>query len=95
MVDKSLYGLKPSGDRWHEALVHILMKMKLKSSKIDSDLWMQDCGSYYEYLAVFYVNDLIILSKDPLSIIKESKQLGGYTLKMIGEQETLFSGERG
>ena len=37
--------------------------------KIEPDIWMRDCRTYYEYAAV-YVDDLLIASKDPESIAK-------------------------
>ena len=92
VIDKSLYGLQTSASRWYEALADILLRMKFKLSKVDADLWMKDCGSYYEYLAV-YVDDLIIVSKDPFMIIRELKQLGGYTLKGVGEPEYQLGGD--
>ena len=58
--------------------------MKFKPSKADSDLWMKDCVSHYEYPAV-YVNNSIVVSKDPLSITKKLKQLRRDTLKGVGE----------
>ena len=92
MIDKSLYGLKTSTARWHETLVDIILKMKFELSKVDADLWMKDCGSLNEYLAV-YVDDRIIVSNDPLSITIEFKQLGGYTLKGVGEPEYYLRGD--
>ena len=53
---------------------------------------MKDFGSHYEYLAV-YLDDLIIVSKDPFSIIKELKQLGCHTLKGVGELVYYLGGD--
>jgi len=47
---------------------------------------MRDRGDYYEYIAVM-VDDLLIFSKEPLSIIEALQKLWGYTLKGVGTPE--------
>jgi len=69
MIRKALYGLKSSGLRWHERLSDALREMGFIPSKAERDIWMRDCGDHYEYI-VMYVDDLLIASKDPSSIIK-------------------------
>jgi len=44
-------------------------------SKAEHDIWMCDCGDHYEYIAV-YVDDLLIASKDPSSIINTLSDKG-------------------
>ena len=56
--------------------------MGFKSSKCDPDLWIKDMGSHYEYIAT-YIDDLLIASKDPQSLIKELELT--YTLKGVGD----------
>ena len=36
--------------------------------KMEPDIWLKDCGTHYEYIAV-YVDDLLIASKEPQSVI--------------------------
>ena len=36
--------------------------------KMEPDIWLKDCGTHYEHIAV-YVDDLLIASKDPQSVI--------------------------
>ena len=74
MIDKSLYGLKTSAARLLEALVDVLLKMKFKPSKEDSELWLKDFGSHHKYLVV-YVDDLIIVGK---AIVKNVHQTIGF-----------------
>ena len=52
-IHKSLYGLKSSAARFHEHLSVKLKTLGFYPSKADSDLWMKDCGSHYEYIACF------------------------------------------
>ena len=50
-------------------------------SKAENDIWMRDCGDHYEYIAV-YVDDLLIVSKNPQGIIDELT--GKYAFKLKG-----------
>ena len=90
IVYKSLYGLKTSAARWHEALADTLVSLGFKTSKADNDLWMRDCGDHYEYIAT-YVDDLLIIGKDPMAIIQALKKL--YPLKGVGSPEYYLGGD--
>ena len=68
IIQKALYGLKSSGKCWHDRLHDVLLDMGFFPSKAEEDIWMRDCGDHYEYIAV-YVDDLMIASKDPKSIV--------------------------
>lgn len=59
-------------------------------TKADSDFWMKDCGSRYEYMA-HYVDDLLIFSKDPMKIMDELKE--DYALKSVGVPEYFLGGD--
>ena len=52
-------GLKSSGRRWHDRLHDALKRMGFEPTKAEEDIWIQDAGDHYEYIAV-YVNDLLI-----------------------------------
>jgi len=52
-------------------------------SKAARDIWMHDCGDHYEYIAV-YIDDLLIASKDPSSIIKPLSDEHKFKLKGTG-----------
>ena len=83
-IDKSLYGIKTSADRWHKALANVLRKLGFIPSKADSDLWIKYCSIHYEYL-VIYVDDSIIVSNRTPELVKELNSLEGYTLKEVGK----------
>ena len=70
---KALYKLKSSAARFHEHLSAKLVKMGYRPSKADPDLWMKDCDTHYEYI-VWYVDDVIVFSKDPMKIMKELEE---------------------
>jgi len=91
IIDKAQYGLKTSAARWHE-VANVLLKMKFKPSKADMDLWMREKEGEYEYIAV-YVDDLIVASRDPMSVIEEVKTIGNFQLKGVGEPEYYLGGD--
>jgi len=61
--------------------------MDFTPSKAKRDIWMCDCGDHYECITL-HVDDLLIASKDPSSIIKaladEHKFKSPFTLAVIG-----------
>jgi hypothetical protein len=89
IVDKGLYGLRSSSARFHEHLAAKLRLMNYVPSKADSDLWMKDMGTHYEYIAT-YVDDILAFGKDPMSTITELKK--HCILKGVGEPEYLLGG---
>ena len=68
IIVKAIYGLKSSGLRWHERFADVLRSMGFFPSFAKPDIWMRNKGDHYEYIAV-YVDDLLIVSKDPKIII--------------------------
>jgi len=53
------------------------------TSHCKKDIWVRNKGDHYEYIAV-YVDDLMIASKDPDSIIKMLIEM--YQFKLKGTQ---------
>ena len=90
IIYKSLYGLRTSSARFHEHCAEKLRQLGFKPSKFDCDFWYKDVGSHYEYLATF-VDDLLVWSKDPMSIIQELKET--YILKGVGVPEYYLGGD--
>ena len=52
--------------------------------KAENDVWMKDCGDHYEYIAV-YVDDLLIVSKNPQDIVDQLTKTHKFKLKGTGE----------
>ena len=78
-ITKALYGLKSSALMWRNHLADVLgNKLKFRSSLLNPDLWYKEMIStegveYYAYILV-YVDDILILDKDPerfMQILKE------------------------
>ena len=90
LIDKGLYGLQSSAARFHDKLASSLRKMNFKPCKADYDLWIRDKGDHYEYLAV-YVDDLLVFSRDPMSIIETIRN--EYDLKGVGIPEYYLGGD--
>ena len=59
LIHKALYGLRSSGQRWHERFADIMRSIGFFPSLADSDIWMRRNDNIYEYVAV-YVDDLAI-----------------------------------
>jgi Reverse transcriptase (RNA-dependent DNA polymerase) len=89
VIDKGLYGLRSSSARFHEHLSTKLRNMGYTPSKADSDFWIKDVGTHYEYIAR-YVDDLLVFSKDPMAVMEIIKQ--DYLLKGVGVPEYYLGG---
>lgn len=81
--------MKTSEARWYEGFADILVKIGFSPSLADDDLRIRDCGTHHEYMTV-YVDDLIIVSKDPMKITEELKTIGGYNLKGVGIPDIIW-----
>lgn len=90
IVQKGLYGLKSSAARFHEHLSKKLRKLGFAPSAPDANLWMRDCGDHFEYIAT-YVDDLLVMSRDPIKIIDQLKK--EYILKGVGTPEYYLGGD--
>jgi hypothetical protein len=89
IIDKGLYGLRSSSARFHEHLSAKLRSMGYRPSKADSDFWIKDCGTHYEYIAT-YVDDVLAFGKNPMATIDELKN--DYILKGVGRPEYYLGG---
>ena len=90
VIYKSLNGLKSSAVCFHEHLSTRLRMLDFSPSKADPDLWMKDCGSHYKYI-VRYVDDVIAVSKDPMSIMKQLEET--YVMKGISILDYYLGGD--
>eukprot|EP00957_Ditylum_brightwellii_P103052 7853363-Ditylum_brightwellii.AAC.2 len=81
IIKKALYGLIGLCVQFHWYLCVELDRIGFKPSKADPDLWMRPAGDYYEYVAK-YIDDILIVSKDPMSILDLLKKpVGPYGFK--------------
>jgi len=91
LIDKSLYGLKTSGARFHEHLSEKLRQLGYVPTKADPDLWMiKHPDGHYEYVAR-YVDDVIAFGKDPMKLMKELKDT--YVMKGVGKPRYYLGGD--
>ena len=84
IVRKSLYGLKTSCARWSEHLADTLRSLDWVPSKAHNDVWMKDCGTHYEYVAI-YSDDVICASRNPEEFFKRLQTR--YAMKGVGAPE--------
>ena len=90
IISKALFGLKSSSAQFHEHLSKTLRSLGFKPSKSDYDLWFREADNHYEYLAR-YVDDVIVFSKDPLSVIQKLKIT--YMMKDVGRPQYYLGGD--
>jgi len=86
IMSKAPCGLHSSGLRWSERLADVLREMGFFTSKCEKDIWMRDKGDHCECIAVC-VDDLLIASKDPDSIVKMLMETHQFKLKGTGPTE--------
>ena len=94
LIVKSLYGLTTPAARWHEELSQTLRAMGFEPTKADSDLWIKDCGTHYEYTCT-WVDDVIVSSKNPSALSDEFIIRAKYILKGIGAPRYYLGGDYG
>ena len=93
VVHKALYGLLGSCAQFHTHLSKNLLKLGFKPSYADSNIWMKEKEDHYEYIGV-YIDDLVVVSKDPMSILNMLKKpVGPYELKGVGTPEYYLGGD--
>ena len=64
--------------------------MGFKPSKADPDMWYRDKHDHYEYIAT-YVDDLLVVSRDPQSVMKALEEQ--YVLKGVGIPENYLGAD--
>jgi len=74
IICRALYGLKSSGAAWQSFFAGTLNDLNFISSLADPDIWMQPPNKpvgtpYYDYIFV-YVDDLLVISHSPITILK-------------------------
>ena len=61
---------------------------------MDPDLWMHPTSSCYEYVCV-YVDDLLVVMKEPETFFQNLSKRHGYMLKGVGDPEYHLGGNFG
>ena len=71
IIHKALYGLQSSACRWHAHLADTLHSMGFTPSRFNHDVWLKGRGDNkgYDYICT-YVDDFMIMAKDPDQYIK-------------------------
>ena len=83
VIEKALYGLCSSGLRFHEHLSKVLQGFDFICSHVGPDVWMRDAGNAWEYIMV-YIDDIIVVIKDPKSFFDELQDPDKVGFKMKG-----------
>lgn len=83
IVRKALYGLRRSGQCWHNKLADCLLNEGFKPCKAEPDIWMRPAGDHYEYIAV-YVDDIAFVMESPNEFIDVLQDKYKFKLKGSG-----------
>ena len=65
-----------------------------KPIKINPDLWLRLAGNCYEYICV-YINDLLVIMKEPQKFFNNLKTKYKYKLKGVGDPQYHVGGDFG
>ena len=84
LIDRALYGLRTSGQRWHDRFAECMRKEGFFPCIAEPDIWMKAPGDIYEYVAV-YVDDLAFVTCDPETFVKCLKEKYNFKLKRTEE----------
>jgi hypothetical protein len=57
--------------------------MGFTPSKAEADIWMQENNGFYEFIAV-YVDDLLIVARNPNSIVQALQEKHKFKLRGVG-----------
>ncbi len=95
IIVKALYGLRSSGARFHDKFADTLRDLGFKPCKADTDVWMKDCGSHYEYVCC-YVDDIMAVMKDAHKVYEVlQSEPYNYKLKGVGIPDYYLGGNFG
>ena len=88
IISRALYGLKSSGAAYRAHFATTLIEMGFTSCMADPDVWMRPARkangfTYYEYILT-YVDDCLVVSHDPKSIVDTLQNEYKYRLKDVG-----------
>jgi hypothetical protein len=84
-VEKALYGLPTSANRWHAHLADSLRGLGFVPTRYDADIWIRPNAKnkdLYDYVGS-HTDDLMVVSSDPKEIMDQLQKI--YTIKKIQE----------
>ena len=82
-VEKALYGLPTSANRWHAMLSDTLRSMGFKPTRYDSDVWYRPDGNHhYEYIGT-HTDDILCVGREPRGSMEKLRDR--FTIKKIEE----------
>ena len=89
---ETLYGLRTSSERWHAHFFDSLQSLSFIYTRFDNGIWIRRNNNLgknnsYNYICS-YVDNFMIVSKNPATIMEEIKQV--YTVISVGPPEYYF-----
>jgi hypothetical protein len=76
ILQKASYGLKSSGNRWHDHFAKTLYCLGFEPTRYDNDVWikLRPDGVGYDYICT-YVDDFLIVAKDAWYFMRELQKV--------------------
>jgi hypothetical protein len=92
VINRALHGLRTSGASWHDRFDDTLRDIGFLTCKADLDVWLRNCDTHYEYVCV-YVDDIMVLSGNPVDFVDSLKEKYNYKLKGDGDPTYLLGAD--
>jgi Reverse transcriptase (RNA-dependent DNA polymerase) len=90
IVEGGWYGHRTAAATFHAHFASKLRKMDFVPTKADLDLWIRKANDGSNEYIASYVDDIIVVSKEPMELIGKFKET--YSLKGIGTPEYYLGG---
>ena len=84
VIEKILYELQSSTWRGHKPFADVFSHIGFVQCKIDTDVWLKDCRTHFEYVCV-YKKILMIMSKNPRKCFDILINIHGHKLKSVSK----------
>lgn len=90
-LEKALYGFKPALRQWNKCFDQFVVDQCFRRSEYDHCLYIRDSKDGFKVYLLFYVDDMLLASKD-LNEIKRVKELLGsrFEMKDLGEARRIL-----
>lgn len=93
VMNKSIYDLKTASASFHKHIAAVFHDLAgFTPSYVDNYLWIKDCGMYYKKYITMWVDNLLVMTKDPGAIIT-TKIKKTYHLKGVSSPDYYLRGD--
>lgn len=94
LLKKSLYGLKQSPRQWNKCFDTFIIGIGFRRSDFDSCVYVRDVGTHSATYLLIYVDDMLIASKEMLTVNKLKGELcSRFEMKDLGPSKKILGME--